>query len=99
MPLEMAELEEGELAAFHRAVVLLWDQAMKLLLVALQELVGAEFSLAVTDVAFEGASDLVRHLMPSQRSGRLESFVALFTFVGTHLTTTNLIQIFILTRI
>jgi hypothetical protein len=94
----MAELEERKLAAFHCAVVLLGYETVKLLLVALQELVGAELSLAVTDVALERASDLVRHLMTSQRSGGLESFVALFAFVGTHLRTKKkLIQIFILT--
>lgn len=85
MSLEVTELKEGECAALHRTVIFLGNQAVELLLVALQELGGAELAIAVVDIALERAGHLVTHGVPLEGTGRLERLVALFTLVWAHL--------------
>ena len=85
MALEVAELEEGELAPFHGAVVLLGDEAVELLLVTLQELGSPELTLAVVYIALVGPGHLVAHQVAPQGALRLERLLTLVALEGAHL--------------
>lgn len=51
MPFKMAQLEEREFASFHSAVVSLWYETVKFLLVALKKLWSPKLTIAVFNIA------------------------------------------------
>ena len=85
MSLEVTELEEGECAAFHWAVVFFGDEAVKLLLMTLQKLGSAKLPPAIVYIALVGSGLLMAHQMASQSTLRLERLCTLVTFEGADL--------------
>lgn len=51
MAFQMAQLEKGKLAAFHRTVIFLGNKPMKFFLVALKKLWSPKLTIAVFNIA------------------------------------------------